>query len=149
MCTCVCGGGPLRESGSFQSMTLDHQQQPGNVLKMHVLRLTPDLRRNLGGEPRGLAFNKRGDSNALRCAQALRRVRLWAAPRPVARQAPLRSVGFSRPAAWSGLPFPLLSSSGALKCGIAETRASLRSRGGPVGPAGAQRPGGARPKRKL
>lgn len=63
-------GGPLGETGSFQSMTLGHQQQPGDLLKVQVLRLTPDLLRNLGGEPRGLAFNKRGDSNTALCSLA-------------------------------------------------------------------------------
>ena len=38
-------------------------------------------------------------------AQSLSRVRLLATLWPVARQAPL-SMGFSRQAYWSGLPFP-------------------------------------------
>ena len=104
--TCVCVCVALRETNSFQSTILGHQQQPGNLLKMQVLRLIPNLLRNLGGERRGLAFNKRGDSNALCCALSLSRVRLLATPRPVARQAPLQSMGFSRPEAWSGSPFP-------------------------------------------
>ena len=39
------------------------------------------------------------------CAQLLGRIRLFAAPRTVAGQAPL-SMGFSRQEYWSGLPFP-------------------------------------------
>ena len=39
------------------------------------------------------------------CAPLLSRVRLFAAPWPVARQAP-PSMGFSRQEYWSGLPFP-------------------------------------------
>ena len=39
------------------------------------------------------------------CAQLLSRVRLFGTPWTVAHQAPL-SVGFSRQAYWSGLPFP-------------------------------------------
>lgn len=84
---------------------------------MQVLRLTPDLLINLGGEPRGLAFNKRGDSNALCCAQSLRPVRLWATPRLVTRQAP--SGPWDSPGQKPGASchFLLLSSSSALKCG--------------------------------
>ena len=40
------------------------------------------------------------------CAQSLSRIRLYATPLAVARQAPL-SMGFSRQEYWSGLPFPL------------------------------------------
>ena len=40
------------------------------------------------------------------CTQLLSHVQLFAAPRIVARLAPL-SMEFSRPEYWSGLPFPL------------------------------------------
>ena len=39
------------------------------------------------------------------CVKSLSRVRLFATPWTVARQAPL-SMGFSRPEYWSGLPCP-------------------------------------------
>lgn len=104
-----------RREYSFQSYDPSHQQPPGNSIKMQVLRLTPNLLRNLWWGAQGLAFNKQGDSE----------------PAPAAM--PSRSVSGSTlgdPMACKGLPGRpsspcpgvlgchfLLPSSNALKCG--------------------------------
>ena len=96
----LCSSSPCSLKSWLVVLSAELQNQEGNSVLELSLHHSKRVKA-CGGDVKG----KVGSGATQDCVHSLSRVRLFATPRTVARQAP-RSMGFFRQEYWCGLPFP-------------------------------------------